>query len=125
MRTNGAGPAYRFLYKMMFGLLGLGVWSVVVGQAPPGPMPPPPVPPENPITESKRVLGKILFWDEQVSSDNAVACGTCHSPGRAGADGRIGIHPGPDNVTPSIDDIFGSPGVAAKDAGGEPISDPI
>ena len=32
-----------------------------------------PVPEENPITESKRVLGKILFWDEQLSSDDTVA----------------------------------------------------
>ncbi len=28
----------------------------------------------------KRVLGKILFWDEQLSSDDTVACGTCHIP---------------------------------------------
>jgi len=46
-------------------------------------LPPPPVPAENPITESKRVLGKILFWDEQLSSDNTVACGSCHSPANA------------------------------------------
>ena len=37
-------------------------------------LPPVPVPAENPITEPKRVLGKILFWDEQLSSDNTVAC---------------------------------------------------
>ena len=29
-------------------------------------LPPVPVPAENPITEPKRVLGKILFWDEQL-----------------------------------------------------------
>src|SRR5438874_1716083 len=28
-------------------------------------LPPVPTPPENPITEPKRVLGKILFFDEQ------------------------------------------------------------
>ncbi|HWN37344.1 MAG TPA: di-heme enzyme, partial [Gammaproteobacteria bacterium] len=39
-------------------------------------LPPVPVPAENPITEPKRVLGKILFWDEQLSSDGTVACGT-------------------------------------------------
>ena len=38
-------------------------------------LPPVPVPAENPVTEPKRVLGKILFWDEQLSSDNTVACG--------------------------------------------------
>lgn len=33
-------------------------------------------------------LGKALFWDEQVSSDNTVACGTCHMPRFGGTDGR-------------------------------------
>ena len=51
-------------------------------------LPPVPVPAENPITEPKRVLGKILFWDEQLSSDNSVACGTCHRPAWGGADAR-------------------------------------
>jgi cytochrome c peroxidase len=41
-----------------------------------GELPPVPIPAENPITEPKRVLGKILFWDEQLSSDDTVACGT-------------------------------------------------
>ena len=38
----------------------------------------PPVPIENPITEEKRILGKLIFWEEQLSSDNTMACGTCH-----------------------------------------------
>ena len=29
-----------------------------------------PFPPQNPLTEPKRVLGKILFWEEQLSSDD-------------------------------------------------------
>ena len=33
------------------------------------------------------VLGKALFWDMQVGSDNRTACGTCHF--HAGADHRI------------------------------------
>src|SRR5262249_15136230 len=32
------------------------------------------------------VLGKALFWDVQISSDNRVACATCHF--HAGADHR-------------------------------------
>ncbi len=88
-------------------------------------LPPPPVPTENPITEPKRVLGKVLFWDEQLSSDGNVACGTCHLPGRAGSDPRPGIHPGPDGVTPSADDIVGSPGVVRRDPTGAPLEDPL
>ena len=46
---------------------------------------PPPESSENPVTEPKRVLGKILFWEEQLSSDDTVACGTCHIPAAGGA----------------------------------------
>ena len=75
-----------------------------------------PVPPENPITEEKRVLGKILFWDEQLSSSNTTACGTCHAPSAGGADLRAARHPGLDNIFNTPDDVFGSPGVVSADA---------
>jgi cytochrome c peroxidase len=81
-------------------------------------LPPVPVPVENPITEPKRVLGKILFWDEQLSSDGSVACGTCHRPGAGGGDPRSGRHPGVDKGT--IDDVMGSPGIVALDRAGGP-----
>jgi cytochrome c peroxidase len=75
-----------------------------------------PVPAENPQSEAKRVLGKILFWDEQLSFDDTVACGTCHRPGHGGADPRPGRHPGTDAGT--IDDVRGSPGVVFTNAEG-------
>jgi cytochrome c peroxidase len=81
-------------------------------------LPPVPVPAENPVTEPKRVLGKILFWDEQLSSDGSVACGTCHRPSAGGADPRSARHPGVDKGT--IDDVMGSPGIAALDRDGRP-----
>jgi cytochrome c peroxidase len=81
-------------------------------------LPPVPVPVENPITEPKRVLGKILFWDEQLSSDGTVACGTCHRPGAGGGDPRSARHPGIDKGT--IDDVMGSPGIASLGHDGRP-----
>jgi cytochrome c peroxidase len=86
-------------------------------------LPPVPVPPENPITEPKRVLGKILFWDEQLSSDGTVACGTCHRPAAGGADPRAARHPGVDKGT--IDDVMGSPGVVSLDREGRPQAHPL
>ena len=86
-------------------------------------LPPVPVPPENPITESKRVLGKILFWDEQLSSNDTTACGTCHRPASGGADPRFGRHTGADKGT--IDDVWGSPGVVFMDEAGEVLEHPI
>lgn len=107
------------------------------GQIPPppnagNPNPPParalgpaPEPEENPITEAKRVLGKILFWDEQLSSDDKVACGTCHKPAAGGADNRLALNPGFDRIFGTADDITGSPGIQALDADGNPLNDPL
>ena len=86
-------------------------------------LPPVPVPAENPVTEAKRVLGKILFWDEQLSSNDTVACGTCHRPAVGGVDPRIGTHPGTDAGT--IDDVRGSPGIRSLDQAGSPQRHPI
>ncbi|MFT4570901.1 MAG: cytochrome c peroxidase [Planctomycetota bacterium] len=87
-------------------------------------LPPVPVPDENPITESKRVLGKILFWDEQLSSDDSIACGTCHIPAAGGADPRQALHPGSDGQFATADDVVGSPGVVRRDENGVAIDDP-
>lgn len=86
-------------------------------------LPPVPVPAENPITEPKRVLGKILFWDEQLSSNDTTACGTCHRPASGGADPRFGRHTGTDMGT--IDDVWGSPGVVYMNEAGEALEHPI
>lgn len=83
---------------------------------------PPPAPPENPITEEKRILGKTLFWDEQLSSDNSIACGTCHIPSTGGSDPRLGMdnrNPGPDGVFGTDDDRFASKGVHLTDLAGD------
>jgi cytochrome c peroxidase len=79
-------------------------------------LPPVPVPPENPITEPKRVLGKILFFDEQLSADSTVSCATCHTMTAAGSDLRRARNPGPDGLLNSPDDIIASPGVIRSDA---------
>ncbi len=84
-----------------------------------------PEPPENPITEEKRVLGKSLFWEEQLSSDNTVACGACHRHETGSADSRAGVHPGMDRIFDTDDCIFVSPGVQRRNAPGEPILDEI
>lgn len=40
----------------------------------------PPIPPENPPTVPRWLLGKRLFFDTVLSSDNSVSCASCHSP---------------------------------------------
>ncbi|MFI4896602.1 MAG: cytochrome c peroxidase [Phycisphaerales bacterium JB059] len=91
----------------------------------PAGLPPVPVPPENPITEAKRVLGKLLFWDEQLSSDNTMSCGTCHIPAVGGADPVLGRHPGPDGAFETGDDLRTSFGMIRADANDDYAPDPL
>ncbi len=86
---------------------------------------PPPESSENPVTEPKRVLGKILFWEEQLSSDDTVACGTCHIPAAGGADPRLSAHPGPDGLFGTEDDTIGSAGIVHLNMLIEPVADPV
>lgn len=81
------------------------------------PLSPPPAPGGNPVSAAKAYLGKVLFWDEQLSSTLTVSCGTCHRPSSGGSDPRTAVNddrsrnPGFDGVFNTADDVFGSPGV--------------
>lgn len=106
-------------------------WAALVIELPADPavgdftrLPPVPVPAENPITEGKRILGKILFWEQQLSANDSVACGTCHEPFAGGGDARAGSNPGPDHVFGNDDDIVGSPGVPLANAQNLPVAHP-
>src|SRR6201997_2346664 len=47
------------------------------------------------LTPAKVALGQKLFFEPRLSSDDTVACATCHDPDRAFTDGRpvsVGIH---------------------------------
>lgn len=86
------------------------------------PYPPSPYPAENPDSSAKALLGKILFWDEQLGGDNTVACGTCHRPNAGGSDPRsalpAALQLGPDNLAGTADDVHGSLGVVRCNAQG-------
>ncbi len=47
-----------------------------------------PYPPNNPRNESRIRLGRLLFFDPILGGEQDVACGTCHLPHFAFADGR-------------------------------------
>lgn len=94
-------------------------------------LPPVPVPAGNPQTIDKVLLGKALFWDEQLSSSRSVACGTCHIPGGGSSDPRSltriteSMHPGPDGQRGGADDVGGSLGVPRLDAAGHYLGSPF
>ena len=47
-------------------------------------------PPHNPTTNQGAALGRVLFYDKQLSKNNTVACASCHSQQRGFADPRLG-----------------------------------
>jgi len=68
--------------------VGKAVGTALTLKAPLG-LPPVPVPEDNPITAEKVALGRRLFYDKRLSSDNSVACATCHNPVLGFTDGSI------------------------------------
>ena len=46
-----------------------------------------PAPENNPTTQAKVELGKLLFFDPRLSGDNTMSCATCHVPEKAFGDG--------------------------------------
>jgi cytochrome c peroxidase len=74
------------------------------------------VPGGNPMTPEKVLLGKALFFEEQLSSDDTVSCATCHVLEAGGIDARPRARaPGEDGLLFTPDDEFGSAGVLRQD----------
>ncbi len=46
----------------------------------------PSAPADNPVTEEKVALGKVLFFDKRLSRDATVSCSTCHDPNKGWTD---------------------------------------
>ncbi|MDP1997227.1 MAG: cytochrome c peroxidase, partial [Gallionella sp.] len=64
------------------------------------------LPPDNPMSKDKVALGRTLFFDPRLSSDNTVSCATCHFPQAAFSDKRqvsigVGLQAG-DRNSPTI-----------------------
>ncbi len=46
------------------------------------------IPKDNPLTKGKVELGKQLFFDTRLSSDNTVSCASCHDPKKGWSNGE-------------------------------------
>ena len=53
-----------------------------------GPLPDVPVPADNPITQAKVDLGRLLFFDNRLSGDAGTSCASCHDPRLGWGDGQ-------------------------------------
>ena len=58
------------------------VWTLPAG------FPEPHVPADNPMSAAKVELGRHLFYDERLSSNQTMACASCHEQARAFTDGK-------------------------------------
>jgi cytochrome c peroxidase len=55
----------------------------------PNHIPTPVVPADNPMTEEKVELGRLLFYDFALSIDGGRSCGICHEPAKGFTDGFV------------------------------------
>lgn len=53
-----------------------------------GPLPEVPVPSDNPITQARVDLGRLLFFDNRLSGDAGTSCSSCHDPRLGWGDGQ-------------------------------------
>lgn len=54
-----------------------------------------PIPPDNPMTVEGVELGRKLFYEKRLSSDNTISCASCHAPNKGFSDDRqfsIGVN---------------------------------
>ncbi|MDA8744081.1 c-type cytochrome [Rubripirellula amarantea] len=50
------------------------------------------IPEDNPMTRAKIELGRQLYFDERLSSDNTISCASCHDPAQGyGAEMKFGV----------------------------------
>jgi cytochrome c peroxidase len=52
------------------------------------PMPAGIYPQDNPWSQEKEDLGKLLYFDPRLSGDNTISCATCHHPDKGWSDGH-------------------------------------
>ena len=69
------------------------------------------LPDDNPMSDDKVALGKLLYFDPRLSRDGTVSCASCHDPAKAFTDGRrtspgVGQQLGPRNSPTVVNRLF-------------------
>ena len=73
------------LWIASFSLLGFAAYELVTQKnapqniTPPAGLPPIPWPEDNPYSQEKAELGRLLYFDKRLSSDQTVSCASCHN----------------------------------------------
>ena len=74
-----------FFNAVFLGLISTSLWSEEKAEFPevitvPKGLPPIPWPADNPYTPEKAELGRLLYFDKRLSSNETVSCASCHDP---------------------------------------------
>lgn len=123
---------------------GIDMSSTYVTLSVPDHFPTPAIPADNPLTEEKIALGRMLFFDPILSKDSTISCSSCHLPGQAFSDPRqfsegvnqaIGIRNSPalvnlvygkrffwDGANPSLEEQAIHPIVSEIEMAGDPAT---
>ncbi len=87
-RIKNCFPGFTMAVCFIATLLIGGAGAAQEKKFPPlGPLPPVPVPADNPMSDAKVALGKLLFFDARLSGDASTSCASCHSPESGWGDG--------------------------------------
>lgn len=70
----------KWIFLLLFATATAGEFAVPLG------LPPIPWPKDNPYTPEKAELGRMLYFDPRLSSDNTVSCASCHGIPKAFTD---------------------------------------
>src|SRR5512144_2802192 len=94
------------------------------------------IPDENPMSPAKVALGRLLYFDKRLSSDDTVSCATCHDPAHGwaeprktstGIQGKVGGRNAPTVINRlfSKEQFWGGRGQVLEDQAKGPIVNPI
>jgi cytochrome c peroxidase len=94
------------------------------------------IPEENPMSEPKIALGRLLYFDKRLSKDDTVSCGTCHDPAYGwaeprktsrGVGGKVGARNAPTVVNRlfSKEQFWDGRGADLEDQAKGPLVNPI
>jgi len=80
VREGYEGSDYQSRTRSLESRRGISTRLVRYLEAPPLGLPLIPIPPDNPLTQQKAELGRLLFFDRRLSHNDTFSCAMCHVP---------------------------------------------
>jgi cytochrome c peroxidase len=88
MPPQQPSPEDRVMLRLPLSVCLLSLSVGMVSAAPPAGLPAVPHPADNAPSDAKVALGKQLYFDPRLSSDNTISCASCHDPNKGWSNGE-------------------------------------